>query len=71
MVGNPTASLLNAKKIFLVVDLAGNGELFDYIIQKKRIPEDEARWVFRQILSAVECILKIYDLLIFFKIFYI
>lgn len=54
VVGNPTSSFENAKKIFLVVDLAGNGELFDYIIKRKKLNEDEARWIFRQIISGVE-----------------
>ena len=29
------------------------GELFDYIVAKDRLPEDEARIFFRQIVSAV------------------
>lgn len=54
VVGTPTCSLKNAKKLYLVVDLATNGELFEYIIKKRRVQEDEARWLFRQIISAVE-----------------
>jgi hypothetical protein len=40
VVGTPGSSLKNAKKLYLVVDLAPNGELFEYIIKKRRIPED-------------------------------
>lgn len=58
VVGTASSTLQHAKKLYLVVDLASNGELFDYIITKRRIPEDEARWFFRQIISAVECIFE-------------
>lgn len=72
VVGNPMSSFGTAKKIFLVVDLAGNGELFDYIIRKKKLPEEEARWFFRQILSAIERIFYLFIYLFcLFLIFYI
>lgn len=54
VVGTVNSSLQHARKLYLVVDLASNGELFDYIISKRKISEDEARWFFRQIISAVE-----------------
>ena len=37
----------------MVIEFAGK-ELFDYIVQKGRMPEDEARQFFQQIISAVE-----------------
>ena len=40
--------------IFLVTELCQEGELFDYIVQKGQLTEDEARNIFAQILSAVE-----------------
>ncbi|KAM4809436.1 maternal embryonic leucine zipper kinase [Rhinophrynus dorsalis] len=41
------------KKIFMVLEYCPGGELFDYIIAKDRLTEDEARVFFRQIVSAV------------------
>ncbi|KAM4014653.1 LOW QUALITY PROTEIN: maternal embryonic leucine zipper kinase-like [Anomaloglossus baeobatrachus] len=41
------------KKIFMVLEYCPGGELFDYIIAKDRLSEDEARVFFRQIVSAV------------------
>lgn len=40
--------------IFLVTELCGKGELFDKIVDEKRLPEDKARGIFSEILSAVE-----------------
>ncbi|XP_065058140.1 maternal embryonic leucine zipper kinase-like isoform X2 [Rhopilema esculentum] len=39
--------------ISLVMEHCPGGELFDYIVSKKKLPESEARILFRQILSAV------------------
>lgn len=39
--------------IILILEYASGGELFDYIVSKKYLPEDEARVIFRQILSAL------------------
>lgn len=39
--------------IFLVLEYCPGGELFDYIISQDRLSEEEARVVFRQIVSAV------------------
>mmetsp|Transcript_7285 Transcript_7285/g.26070 ORF Transcript_7285/g.26070 Transcript_7285/m.26070 type:complete len:603 (-) Transcript_7285:19-1827(-) len=40
--------------IFVVTEYAPGGELFDYIVQKGRLTEDEARHVFQQIVTGVE-----------------
>lgn len=39
---------------YLVLELAGGGELFDYIVARGRLREKEARKFFRQIISGVE-----------------
>ncbi|XP_048852503.1 maternal embryonic leucine zipper kinase [Brienomyrus brachyistius] len=40
-------------KIFMVLEYCPGGELFDYIIAKDRLSEDETRVFFRQIVSAL------------------
>lgn len=40
-------------KIFLILEYCSGGELFDYIVEKDRLTEDEARQFFREICSAV------------------
>ncbi|XP_037758132.1 maternal embryonic leucine zipper kinase isoform X1 [Chelonia mydas] len=42
-----------SKKIFMVLEYCPGGELFDYIISKDRLSEEEARIFFRQIVSAI------------------
>ncbi|KAM3335879.1 hypothetical protein ACQJBY_030046 [Aegilops geniculata] len=42
------------KDIFVVMEYCQNGELFDYIVEKGRLQEDEARRIFQQIISGVE-----------------
>ncbi|KFR12723.1 Maternal embryonic leucine zipper kinase, partial [Opisthocomus hoazin] len=42
-----------SKKIFIVLEYCPGGELFDYIISKDRLSEEEARVFFRQIVSAI------------------
>ncbi|KFP62153.1 Maternal embryonic leucine zipper kinase, partial [Cariama cristata] len=42
-----------SKKIFMVLEYCPGGELFDYIVSKDRLSEEEARVFFRQIVSAV------------------
>ena len=40
-------------KIFLVLEYCSGGELFDYIVEKDRLCETEARQFFREICAAV------------------
>ena len=40
--------------IYIAMEYAKGGELFDYIVTHKRVKEKEARIFFRQILSALE-----------------
>ncbi len=42
-----------AEYIFIIMEYVEHGELFDYIVAKKRVKEREARSFFRQVLSAV------------------
>jgi len=44
--------------IFMVLEYCPGGELFDYIVAKNKLPEDEARVFFRQIVAAVGYIHK-------------
>jgi 5'-AMP-activated protein kinase catalytic alpha subunit len=40
--------------IYIVMEYAAGGELFDYIVACKRVKEKEARMFFRMVLSAVD-----------------
>ncbi|KAK4378110.1 hypothetical protein RND71_004406 [Anisodus tanguticus] len=40
--------------IYVVMEYAKSGELFDYMVQKGRLQEDEARHLFQQIIAGVE-----------------
>ncbi|KAI3357663.1 hypothetical protein L3Q82_016072 [Scortum barcoo] len=40
-------------KIVIVMEYASRGELYDYIQERRRLPEPEARGIFRQITSAI------------------
>eukprot|EP00042_Codosiga_hollandica_P053417 m.699202 g.699202 ORF g.699202 m.699202 type:complete len:727 (-) comp58690_c0_seq1:1606-3786(-) len=40
-------------RFYIVMEFAPGGELFDYIVAKDRLKEDEARGFFRQIISSV------------------
>ncbi|KAK8827705.1 hypothetical protein WA577_007252 [Blastocystis sp. JDR] len=40
-------------KIFMVLEYVPNGELFDYILKKGRLQEDEARKFFRQLITGI------------------
>ena len=42
------------EEIYIVMEYAKGGELFDYIVANKRVKEKEARSFFRQVLSAVD-----------------
>ncbi|KAJ3195138.1 NUAK SNF1-like kinase 1, partial [Entophlyctis luteolus] len=46
-------TLENKEQIFLVMELASGGELFDYIAQQCHQDEDMARLYFRQVVSAI------------------
>lgn len=41
-------------KIHLIMEYVSGGELFDYIVQKRRLREEEARRYFREMISALE-----------------
>lgn len=41
------------EKYYVVLELCSGGELFDYIVAKDHLEEDEARACFRQIIAAV------------------
>ncbi|CAG0880514.1 unnamed protein product [Cyprideis torosa] len=43
----------NREKIILVMEYAAGGELYDYLSERKVLPEEEARRIFRQISAAV------------------
>ncbi|XP_072305912.1 NUAK family SNF1-like kinase 1 [Eucyclogobius newberryi] len=45
-------------KIVIVMEYASKGELYDYIQERRRLPETEARTIFRQITSAVHFLHK-------------
>ncbi|RKO91219.1 kinase-like domain-containing protein, partial [Blyttiomyces helicus] len=40
--------------LYIVMEYAAGGELFDYIVAHKRVKENEARSFFRMVLSAVD-----------------
>jgi serine/threonine protein kinase len=40
--------------IYIIMECAVGGELFDYIVANKRVKENEARSFFRMVLSAVD-----------------
>ncbi|XP_016456614.1 SNF1-related protein kinase catalytic subunit alpha KIN10 isoform X1 [Nicotiana tabacum] len=40
--------------IYVVMEYGKSGELFDYIMEKRRLQEDEARHIFQQIVAGVE-----------------
>jgi 5'-AMP-activated protein kinase catalytic alpha subunit len=41
-------------EIYLVMEYCPNGELFDFIVSSGKLPEDEARKVFQQIVGGIE-----------------
>lgn len=46
--------LASKTKIFIVLELVTGGELFDKIVQSKRLSEDQSRFYFRQLVEGVE-----------------
>jgi MAP/microtubule affinity-regulating kinase len=44
------------KELSIVLELTSGGDILDYILTRGRIDELESRVLFRQILSAVECL---------------
>ncbi|EOA17843.1 hypothetical protein CARUB_v10006247mg [Capsella rubella] len=42
------------KKIYVVMEYIKSGELFDYIIENGKVPQDKARHLFQQLISGVE-----------------
>ncbi|XP_053562592.1 NUAK family SNF1-like kinase 2 [Bombina bombina] len=44
----------NSSKIVIVMEYASHGDLYDYISERQRLTEQEARRFFRQIVSAVQ-----------------
>lgn len=46
-------------QLYLIMEYASGGELFDYIVKKQRIPEKEACKFFQQIIAGVEYIHKL------------
>jgi 5'-AMP-activated protein kinase catalytic alpha subunit len=40
--------------IFVIMEFVSGGELFDYIVSRGRLPPDEARHFFHQIVSGIE-----------------
>lgn len=46
--------ITNPTNIFMVMEYVSGGELFDYIVKKGRLDEEEARRFFQQIISGVD-----------------
>jgi 5'-AMP-activated protein kinase, catalytic alpha subunit len=44
----------NNERIYLIMEYASGGELFDYIVSKDRLPEREACLLYQQILDGME-----------------
>ena len=49
----------NSKELYLIMELAEGGELFDYIVARSRLKENEACKFFHQILLGVEYLQKV------------
>lgn len=43
----------NSSKIVIVMEYASKGDLYDYISERQRLTEQEARHFFRQVVSAI------------------
>ena len=44
----------NTERIYLIMEYASGGELFDYIVSKDRLPEKQAAKFYAQILNGIE-----------------
>ena len=44
---------MNNEKIFIIMELMEGGELFDYVVQKGTLTEDEASNIVRKVTSAM------------------
>jgi PAS domain S-box-containing protein len=47
-------SISTETAVYVISEVVGGGELFDYVSQRDRLPEDECREFMRQIVSAVD-----------------
>ena len=47
------------KQLYLIMEYANGGELFDYIVEKNRVDENEACNFFQQIISGIDYIHKL------------
>ena len=47
------------KKLYLIMEFASGGELFDYIVKYQKVEEPDACKFFQQIISGVEYISKL------------
>ena len=45
-----------SRQLFLIMEYACGGELFDYIVKRKKLKETEACKFFQQVISGVEYI---------------
>lgn len=48
------------ENIFIVMEYATGGELFDYIVANKRVKENEARSFFRMVIKAIDYCHKVF-----------
>ena len=48
----------NNKNFYIVMEYASGGELFNYIVQKEKIPENEASYFYSQVIHSIEEIHK-------------
>jgi 5'-AMP-activated protein kinase catalytic alpha subunit len=56
---NTTQIIETPKKIYLIMEFAASGELFDHIVANSRLKEKEACKFFHQILAGIEYIHKL------------
>ena len=47
------------KQLYLIMEFAEGGELFDYIVSKKRLDETESCKIYQQIIGGIEYISKL------------